>query len=63
MEKDLIGALFLNISLLDPEILKVKEWFQVKVPTPLCFRSSLIAAYGRISSRLNVLLLGVNIEW
>ena len=41
-----ISALFLKISLLEPEILKVKEWFQVKVPTPLRFRSSLIAVYA-----------------
>ena len=47
-----ISALFLNISLLEPEILKVKEWFQVKVSTPLRFRSSLIAVYGTDDSFL-----------
>ena len=43
-----ISALFLKISLLEPEILKVKEWFQVKVPTPLRFQSSLIVVSGSI---------------
>ena len=33
-----IGASFTKISLIEPEIFKVKEWFQVKVPTPLCFQ-------------------------
>ena len=29
------GTLFLVICLLEPEIFKVKEWFQVKVPIPV----------------------------
>ena len=41
-----ISGLFLKISLLEPKILKVKEWFQVKVPIPLSFRSSLIGVHG-----------------
>ena len=40
------GASFSKISLLEPEIFKFKEWFQVKVPIPFRFRSSLIAVYG-----------------
>ena len=40
-----IGASFSKISLIEPEIFKVKEWFQVKVPIPFCFRSSLIGVY------------------
>ena len=41
-----ISASFSNISSIEPEIFKVKEWFQVKVPIPFRFRSSLIAVYG-----------------
>ena len=41
-----IGASFSKMSLLEPEIFTVKEWFQVNVPTPCSFRSSLIGVYG-----------------
>ena len=34
-----IGASFLRIFLLEPEILKVNEWFQVKVPTAVVYVS------------------------
>ena len=40
-----IGASFLKIPLVEPEISKVKEWFQVKFPIPFSFLSSLIAVY------------------
>ena len=40
-----IGASFSKISLIEPEIFKVKEWFQVKVPIPFSFRSFLIGVY------------------
>ena len=33
-----IGASFLKISLIELEIFKVKEWFQVKVPIPFSFQ-------------------------
>ena len=42
-----ISASFSNISSIEPEIFKVKEWFQVKVTTPFRFRSSLIAVGQR----------------
>ena len=42
-----IGALFSKISLIELEISKVKEWFQLKAPIPFCFRSSLIAVYAK----------------
>ena len=42
-----ISASFSNISSIEPEIFKVKEWFQVKVTIPFCFRSSLIAVYAK----------------
>ena len=42
-----IGASFSKISLIELEIFKVKEWFQVKVPIPFSFQSSLIAVYER----------------
>ena len=42
-----ISTSFSNISSIEPEIFKVKEWFQVKVPIPFCFQSSLIGDYAR----------------
>ena len=47
-----ISASFSNISLIEPEIFKFKEWFQVKVPRPLRFQSSLIAVYDTYSTYL-----------
>ena len=41
-----ISASFSNISSIEPEIFKVKEWFQVKVPIHFSFQSSPIAFYG-----------------
>ena len=41
-----ISASFSNISSIEPEIFKVKEWFQVKVPIPFSSRPSLIGVYG-----------------
>ena len=43
---EFISDSFSNISSIEPEIFKVKEWFQVKVPIPPSFRSSLIGVYG-----------------
>ena len=41
-----IGASISKISLLKPEMFKVKEWFQVKVPTPCGVQSFPIGVYG-----------------
>ena len=46
-----IGALFSKISLIEPEIFKVKDWFQVKVPIPFSFWFSLIGVYGLYNTR------------
>ena len=46
-----IGASFLKISLIEPKIFKVDEWFQVKFPAPFRLRSSLIGVYVAMTTR------------